>query len=792
MKDFTKIATHMPLLPLKKHVVFPQAEHELLVPENAALPVIEHFGSVEHYALAMCVDNDFNYSSTIGIPLCGTLIHVESFKKAAKGYSMRIKGIERISISDLKFNQGYTAQYQIIHDTVDIDEQTQHALLQNIKTLSIEILAMIDPSQEMKKFVENITDLRMLMSLVATRVAIPFKEKQKLLEIVSIKNQGLKILELLSHQKESIKVQIEMSKKVNDSTSKLQREAILREQLKAIKGELNNGSSGKKKNLRERLEEVDFPEEVREAVFEELERLETMSENSPEYGMIRTYIELVLALPWSKEEYSQPDLKTAKTVLDEDHYGLKKIKERILQHLAVLQLKKNKRGSILMFVGPPGVGKTSLGKSIARALGRKFIRASLGGIRDEAEIRGHRRTYIGSMPGRIIQGIKKAGVTNPVFLLDEIDKLMSGGWSGDPASALLEVLDPEQNNTFRDHYLDVPYDLSDVFFIATANSLETVPAPLRDRMEIISLSGYTENEKFHIAERHLIPKQREDHGIKSEQLEIKKNAVQEIISSYTRESGVRDLQRKIGAVCRVSASKIIESDDPVTVKKNDLIKILGKPVFSHEQLEAAFPPGVVTGLAWTPVGGEILFIETSAMPGKGDFTLTGQLGDVMKESARIALSLVRGRIPVTVPHFDFSEEDIHIHVPSGSIQKDGPSAGIAILTSITSMVMGKKVNPKMAMTGEITLRGAVMPVGGVKEKLLAAYQAGVKEIIFSEKNMKDLDDIPVEIRKKLKIHPVKNVEEVIKIALGIDFVPSYDHGQNHGEAEDSGSVSINQ
>jgi ATP-dependent Lon protease len=505
-----------------------------------------------------------------------------------------------------------------------------------------------------------------------------------------------------------------------------------------------------------------------------------MGPNSPESHMIRNYLDLLIALPWNKSatdaEIANLDLEAARETLNADHYGLDKIKKRVLQHLAVMKLKKSSRGQILLLVGPPGVGKTSLGQSIAKAMNRKFVRGSLGGVRDDSEIRGHRRTYIGSMPGRIIQGIKRAGENNPVFMLDEIDKL-GRGYSGDPAAALLEVLDPEQNATFLDHYLDVPFDLSNVFFIATANSLDTIPGPLLDRMEIVDVSGYTTAEKQHIAKNHLIPKQWAEHGITADQLEVSDEALLKVINSYTREAGVRDLQRKIVNLCRSVAEKVLSKDAvlPVRIEVSDLEEILGSERYTHETSNTINPPGVATGLAWTPVGGEILFIEANLMPGKGSLILTGQLGEVMRESTQIALSLVRSRLAHMIPGFAFEQKDIHVHVPAGAIPKDGPSAGITMLTTIASLLTGRSIDSKLAMTGELTLRGAVMPVGGIKEKLIAAHRAGITKVIISKRNQKDLKDVPEEVRNALKIELVETAAEVLKLALNLDaaeeFVP---------------------
>ena len=586
-------------------------------------------------------------------------------------------------------------------------------------------------------------------------------------------------LDALIKQKETIKWNAEVQEKLSDRYNKYYREQVLRQQLKEIQAELKaeegddgseeaSGEGGKKKkDYRARIEEAGMPDNIREAALEEVSRLEVLGEGSAEESVIRNYLDFMLALPWKREPVEDIDLAQARRILDEDHYGLDKVKERILQHLAVMKLKNNNKGSILLLVGPPGTGKTSLGKSIARALGRKYIRLSLGGIRDESEIRGHRRTYVGAMPGRILQGIKTAGTTNPVMVLDEVDKLMTGGFSGDPASALLEVLDPEQNNTFEDHYLDLPYDLSDVFFIATANSLDTIPGPLLDRMEIIEINSYTADEKFHIAKEHLIGEVLEEDGLTADQMQIEDDALRAIIEDYTAEAGVRGLKKRIEELGRVVSEKIVmgEAEGQVVIRKEDLEDMLGKKVSHHDVILKDNPPGVVTGLAWTPVGGEILFIEATDMPGSGQIVLTGQLGDVMKESARISISLLKSRLPVNA--INFSERDIHIHVPSGAVSKDGPSAGITLFTALASLVTGIRVDSHLAMTGEITLRGAVLPIGGLKEKLLGAQRAGITKVLIPKENVEDLKDLPKEVLDQITIVPVSTAEDVLREALGI-------------------------
>jgi ATP-dependent Lon protease len=611
-----------------------------------------------------------------------------------------------------------------------------------------------------------------IMGFVMPFLPVNLAEKQALLEIVSVRQRYIAFLEILLRAKESITFRIEMARKVSDKVSKSNREAMLREQLKVIQEELHesDGSGSADSGYRERIESAKMPDEVRKKALSELKKLETGGSQNHESSVIRNYLDLMLDLPWVTEEKKSIDIAEARRVLESNHNGLEKVKERIIQHLAVMKLKQEKQGSILLLSGPPGTGKTSLGKSIADALGRKYVRISLGGVRDEAEIRGHRRTYVGALPGRIIQGIKRAGTKNPVFILDEIDKL-AVSYAGDPASALLEVLDPEQNSTFSDHYLEVPYDLSDVLFIATGNSLATIPAPLLDRMEHIEISGYTKNEKFAIAKDHLLPKTLEEHGLDTDKLVIEDEALKVIIEKYTREAGVRWLKKQLASIARFVSEKIVSgnADLPYVVKADMLNGILGKEVIRQEEVRKEQVPGVVTGLAWTPVGGDILFIECTFMPGTGKLTLTGQLGDVMKESAKISLSLIRSRLAHTANSFDFIASDVHIHVPSGATPKDGPSAGVTLFTALTSLITGKTVDPKTAMTGEITLSGAVLPVGGIKEKVLAAHRAGIKKVLLPKENTRDLEDVPEDVRNELTFVTVETIEEVLKEVLDIDL-----------------------
>lgn len=710
----------------------------------------------------------------------GVLCQIERVRGNEKdGFQLVVRGIERVRVIDpVEVGATLRATAEPFKEETDADPATIKALLDSAKTLAKQILEYVPAgSNQMVTLVDGITDLDFLINIAAANIDISIESKQELLEQASLKARALRLLDLMHHVRDELQVQTEIRDKMTTKLGKNQREAILREQLRAIQEELDGetgdeGSSSKPEDYRRKIEESGMPENVRKIALEELRRLESLGQQSPETHVIRNYLDLLVSMPWKHEPDPEIDLKKARETLDADHYGLDKIKKRIIEHLATMKLKEGGRGLILLFAGPPGVGKTSLGQSIARALGRKFVRASLGGVRDDAEIRGHRRTYIGAMPGRIVQGLKRAGSASPVFLLDEIDKL-GRGYQGDPAAALLEVLDPEQNSTFTDHYMDVPYDLSKVLFIATANSLETIPGPLLDRMEVIDLTGYTTSEKLHIAENHLLPKQKDEHGIKSEQLIVTSEALLHLISSYTREAGVRDLQRKLGALCRASTTKIVEGASEVKIAPKDVEEILGPIRFEHEVTEAATPPGVTTGLAWTPVGGEILFIESALMPGSGKLTLTGQLGEVMKESAQIALSLIRSRLPQVSASLEFDKKDLHVHVPAGAIPKDGPSAGVAILTSMASLFLGRALDPKLAMTGEVTLRGAVTPVGGIKEKVIAAHRAGVERVILSRKNERDLRDVPEEVKKKLQFYFVDDVAGVLRIALNLE-IPAMD------------------
>lgn len=700
----------------------------------------------------------------------GVTIDVIEFNQDERGYVLYFKVLDRVEVTDIQIGTNTISGFiSLVQEEIDINEKSRAEIMDYIKDIARDVAGKFSGSQKALNVIEGLNDLNILIGHISQFLPLSNEEKYVLMEISSLKTRSLTFIDYFIRQKEAIQIQLEMSERFSEKTNKNYREAILREQLKAIQEELNesSGTSGKKdKDYKTRIENSDMPDEIRAVAEEELGKLETQSPASPDYNVIQNYLDFILALPWSIPQDESINIGRAREILEGDHYGLEKVKDRIIQHLAVMHLKKDKHGSILLLVGPPGTGKTSLGKSIAKALNRKYVRLSLGGIRDEAEIRGHRRTYVGAMPGRVLQEIKKAGVMNPVMVLDEVDKLMAG-YNGDPASALLEVLDPEQNDTFTDHYLDLPYDLSNVFFVATANSLDTIPGPLLDRMEVIQISSYTSNEKFHIGKEHLIKGTFAEYGLSENDLGISDEVLQKIISDYTLEAGVRGLKKQIGAVVRHFIEKIVLGTvvKPYSVKEEELETILGKRVSRHDMAQADNPAGVVTGMAWTPVGGEILFIEATDMPGSGQIILTGKLGDVMKESARISLSLLKSRLPMNV--IPFKEKDIHIHVPSGAVPKDGPSAGITLFTALASLVTGIRVNGKLAMTGEVTLRGAVLPIGGLKEKLLAADRAGIETALIPRENVVDLKDVPQEIKNRMKIIPVDTIEDVLREALGI-------------------------
>ncbi len=701
---------------------------------------------------------------------------------ADKTHHIICQGEQRFRV--LEFLDGYPFPVARVEYVAEQEPATTEidARAHRLKQQAIESLKMLpQPPAELVSTIEGITSPTAMADLVASFIDIKPEEKQAVLEIVELQSRLDKVIELLSHRIQVLRLSQEINKQTQQSVDQRQREYLLREQLKTIQKELgeSDAQAAEIDELTRAVADAGMPPEVEEQAKKELARLERMSDAAAEYSMVRTYLDWLIALPWSKLDAEDIDIAAARRILEEDHYGLEKIKRRILEYLAVRKLNPHGKSPILCFVGPPGVGKTSLGQSIARALGLKFVRASLGGLHDEAEIRGHRRTYIGALPGNIIQSIRKAGTSNPVFMLDEMDKLGTG-FHGDPSSALLEVLDPEQNTSFRDNYLGVPFDLSRVFFIATANVPDSIPVALRDRMEIINLPGYTEDEKVEIARRYLVKRQLQANGLTPEQCTISDAALRSIARDYTREAGCRNLEREIGAVFRHMAMRVAEGDvATANIDKDDLVGILGPRKYESEVAMRTSIPGVATGMAWTPTGGDILFVEASRVPGHGKLILTGQLGDVMKESAQAALSLIKSRAHSLGLKDDiFEKSDIHIHVPAGAIPKDGPSAGVAMFIALASLLLGKKVHTDTSMTGEISLRGLVLPVGGIKEKVIAAARAGIKTVLLPARNRKDLEDIPRAAREQLQFVWIDHVDDALDAALGHGFHDDVEHTQD--------------
>ena len=766
-----------PVMPLRNTVLFPQQVIPIYIGREKSLKLIEDLGSGDkHIVVVAQEDGSIEDPKPEDLYAYGTLgVVLKVFDMPDNSKSAIVQGIERVKL--LSFgepNPYYKVVVEKVSDQPIKDDLEVEALSKNLRNTFTELIQVApNLTEEHSGMLSNIQKPSRLADRAVSLLTVPNHEKQDVLEELDVKSRVEKTITLLTREIQRIKLGEEIQTEVHDEISKTQREYYLREQMKAIKRELGEDEETVDiKELEDRVKAAKLPDEAEKVAMKELERLSRIPTQSPEYSVSRTYIEWLADLPWSNSSEDQIDVKKAEKILDEDHYGLEKVKERILEYLAVRNLKQERnpdkvvRGPILCFSGPPGVGKTSLGKSIARAIGREFVRMSLGGVRDEAEIRGHRRTYIGALPGRVIQSMKKAGTNNPVFMLDEIDKLGSD-FRGDPSSAMLEVLDPEQNDAFSDHYLEVDFDLSKVMFITTANYQDAIPPALRDRMEILDFSGYIEDEKIKIAQQHLIPKQIEENGLNKKEVSLDKAAISELVRSYTRESGVRNLEREIANVLRKVARDLVEKTiKKIRVTSKKVIEYLGAPRFYSEIAERTTKPGVVTGLAWTAAGGDILFIESSKMKGKGGLTLTGQLGDVMKESATAALTYVRSHTDILGIPDDFHEKtDIHVHVPAGAIPKDGPSAGVSMFTSIVSLMTGKPVKAKVAMTGEITLRGNVLPIGGVKEKVTAAHRSGIKHIILPDHNKKDLEDIPQHIKKDLNFYFAKEIMDVIDVAI---------------------------
>jgi ATP-dependent Lon protease len=776
-EDIIEESESYPVMPLRNTVLFPQQVIPIYIGREKSLKLINELpASSKHIVVVAQEDGSIEDPNPDEMYSFGTLaVVLKVFDMPDNSKSAIVQGIDRVKILSFKEKEPYyRAVVQRLSDNVPSEDIELDALGNNLRQVFSELIQIApNLSEEHTGMLSNIQKPSRLADRTISLLTVPNPEKQEVLEELDVKKRVEKAIKILSKEIQRIKLGEEIQTEVHDEISKSQREYYLREQMKAIKRELGEDESQVElKDIEDAIKEAKMPEEAEKVALKELDRLSKIPSQSPEYIVSRTYLDWLTELPWSKTSEDSINVKDAKSILDKDHYGLEKVKERILEYLAVRALKMQKdpegalRGPLLCFAGPPGVGKTSLGRSIARSMGREFVRISLGGVRDEAEIRGHRRTYIGALPGRIIQSLKKAGTNNPVFMLDEIDKL-GGDFRGDPSSALLEVLDPEQNCTFADHYLEVDFDLSKVMFISTANYRDPIPPALRDRMEIIEFSGYIEDEKVQIAMQHLIPKQMKENALTKKDVALNQTGIKELINSYTREAGVRNLEREIANVFRkVARDKIEKNTKKIKVNKKKVSDYLGAPRFYSELAERTTKPGVVTGLAWTAAGGDILFIEASKMKGKGRLTLTGQLGDVMKESATAAMTYVRSHTDILGLDEDFNENtDIHVHVPAGAIPKDGPSAGVGMFTAIVSLLTGIPVKNRVAMTGEITLRGNVLPVGGVKEKITAAHRAGIKTIILPDHNRKDLEEIPNHIKKDLDFHFAKEMMDVTDFAL---------------------------
>ena len=766
------------VMPLRNTVLFPQQVIPIYIGREKSLKLISdiELEKKKYIIVVAQEDGSIEDPNTEDLYSYGTLATVlKVFAMPDNSKSAIVQGIARVKILDYLSKEPYfKAVASKVNDDPIVDELEIDGITENFrKSFSDLIKVAPNLTEEHTGMLSNIKKANRLVDRAISLMTLSNQEKQEILEEVNIKSRLEKANSIINRETQRIKLGEEIQTEVHDEIAKTQREYYLREQMKAIQKELGEDEGTvETKELEERIKAAEMPEASESVAMKELDRLSRIPTQSPEYNVSRTYIEWIVDLPWSKSSEDRVDLEEALKILDHDHYGLGKVKDRIIEYLAVRNLKQKRnpdgsvRGPILCFGGPPGVGKTSLGKSIARAMGREFIRLSLGGVRDEAEIRGHRRTYIGALPGRIIQNIKKAGTNNPVFMLDEVDKLGSD-YRGDPSSAMLEVLDPEQNHSFNDHYLELDFDLSKVMFIATANNYGNIPPALRDRMEMLEFSGYIQDEKLQIAKKHLIPKQVKENGLTKSEVSMDNNSIKELISSYTREAGVRQLEREIANVLRKVARDIVEDKEKnIKVTKSKVQDYLGASKFYSDLAERATEPGVVTGLAWTAAGGDILFIESSKMKGKGKLTLTGQLGDVMKESATAGMTYVRAHANDFGIESNFNEElDLHVHVPAGAIPKDGPSAGVSMITSLVSLITGVPVKSKVAMTGEITLRGNVLPIGGVKEKVTAAHRAGIKEVILPYLNQKDIEDVPENVSKDIKFHFAKEIWDVLKVAL---------------------------
>ncbi len=771
-KENTRHSTirELPVLPSEDLVLFPHMVVSWVVEQPNLVKLVDDALATDRTVAVICTKKaedkkPFSYHKV------GTVGLILRMAKNEEGHArLIVQGVTRVRLLEITEEEPYVKAKVEPVQNIDSHEIETQALVVNVRQVFSKVLELSpNLSKELGMMIMSVDDSGTLADVVISHLNISTDDKQAVLEALDVKERLKAALRILTQQLEILELGHKIQSQVKGQVEKTQKEYFLREQLKAIKEELGEGEEkpDEIEELRKKLEVKGLPEDAMKEAERELDRLSRMHPFAPEYTVARTYIDWLLELPWNEFTEDHLDLDQAERILNEDHYDLEKVKDRIIEYLAVRKLKPDAKGTILCFYGPPGTGKTSLGKSIARAMGRRFLRIALGGMRDEAEIRGHRRTYVGAMPGRIVQGIRKAGVKNPVLMLDEVDKI-GVDFRGDPASALLEVLDPEQNVTFTDHYLGVEFDLSNVIFIATANVLDTIPSPLLDRLEVLELSGYTLEEKLEIARKYLIPRQIEAHGLTRRNLTINKTALSRIISAYTREAGVRNLERQIAAVCRGVAKQVAKGrTDKVQINIKGLEQYLGPHKFTAEVAERTKVPGVATGLAWTPSGGEILFVEAGKMNGSGKILLTGKLGDVMKESAQTALSFVRSKgSDLGIPTDAFRDKDIHVHVPSGAIPKDGPSAGVAICMALISLFTGCPVRPEVAMTGEITLRGLVLPVGGIKEKVLGAHRAGIKEIILPKRNARDLDEIPSHVRDTLKFHLISRIDDAVSVVFG--------------------------
>ncbi|AZV63334.1 endopeptidase La [Peribacillus frigoritolerans] len=761
----------VPLLPLRGLLVYPTMVLHLDVGRDKSVQALEK-AMVEDHLIFLTTQQDVSLDEPGEEDLftMGTLTKVKQMLKLPNGtIRVLVEGLNRAEVMEFyDYETHYGAKIKIYEDSDEKDAEHQ-ALMRTLLDYFEQYIKMSKKiTGETFSSTSDIEEPGRLADIIASHLPLKLKEKQEVLETIDMKERLSRVIEIINNEKEVLFLEKKIGQRVKRSMERTQKEYYLREQMKAIQKELGDkeGKTGEIEVLNEKIEEADMPEHIKETALKELDRYEKVPSSSAESSVIRNYIEWLISLPWTKATKDDLNIHKAEKILNQDHHGLEKVKERVLEYLAVQQLTKSLKGPILCLVGPPGVGKTSLAKSIASSLNRNFVRISLGGVRDESEIRGHRRTYVGAMPGRIIQGMKKAGTINPVFLLDEVDK-MSNDFRGDPSAAMLEVLDPEQNHNFSDHYIEETYDLSKVMFVATANNLASIPGPLRDRMEIISIAGYTEIEKLHIAKGHLLPRQLENHGLLKTQLQVREEALTKIIRYYTREAGVRSLERQLAGICRKTAKIIVSGDKKrVVIAEKNVEEFLGKTMFHYGQAEVENQVGVANGLAYTSVGGDTLQIEVSLSPGKGKLILTGKLGDVMKESAQAAFSFVRSKTEKLQIDANFHEKyDIHIHVPEGAVPKDGPSAGITIATALISALTNRPIRKEVGMTGEITLRGRVLPIGGLKEKSLAAHRAGLTKIIIPQNNEKDIDDIPESVRKALTFVPVSHVDEVLEHAL---------------------------